>query len=93
MPAFLGYGTFLAITVGVFDYTGGSLSGYKRDPDVDEVARKQFLRKDRRRPIEETVEFLGEGRGIYAPGYEERRRQRIKENYGIDVPPRDLPAQ
>ncbi len=24
--------------------------------------------------------------GIYGPGYEERRRQRIKENYGIDVP-------
>lgn len=24
--------------------------------------------------------------GIYGPGYEERRKQRIKENYGIDVP-------
>lgn len=24
--------------------------------------------------------------GIYAPGYEERRAQRIKEAYGIDVP-------
>ena len=24
--------------------------------------------------------------GIYGPGYEERRRQRLKENYGIDVP-------
>lgn len=24
--------------------------------------------------------------GIYGPGYEERRRERIKERYGIDVP-------
>jgi hypothetical protein len=24
--------------------------------------------------------------GIKAPGYEERRRERIKERYGIDVP-------
>lgn len=25
--------------------------------------------------------------GVYAPGYEERRAQRIKEAYNIDVPP------
>ena len=25
--------------------------------------------------------------GIYPPGYEERRRARIKEKYGIDVNP------
>ena len=24
--------------------------------------------------------------GIYGPGYAERRRERIKEKYGIDVP-------
>jgi hypothetical protein len=24
--------------------------------------------------------------GIYGPGYDERRRERIKEKYGIDVP-------
>jgi hypothetical protein len=24
--------------------------------------------------------------GIYAPGYAERRAERIKERYGIDVP-------
>ena len=24
--------------------------------------------------------------GIYAPGYEQRRAERIKERYGIDVP-------
>ena len=92
MPAFLGYGASLAVVAGVLDYTGGSLSGSKRDPEADEVAHKQFLRKDRRRPIEETVAALGEGRGIHAPGYEERRRQRIKENYGIDLPSPNAPA-
>lgn len=24
--------------------------------------------------------------GIYAPGYDERRRERLKEKYGLDVP-------
>ena len=92
VPSFLGFGAALAILVGAFEYTGGSLSGYRQDPDVDEVARKEFLRKNRRRPIEETIAVLGEGRGVYGPGYEERRRQRIKENYGIDVPPSNTPA-
>ncbi|KAF2838590.1 hypothetical protein M501DRAFT_1004358 [Patellaria atrata CBS 101060] len=82
----LGYGTALAVILGVFDYTGNSITGYTRDSTVDEVSRKEFLRKNRRRPIEETISELGEGRGIYAPGYRERRAERIKENYGIDVP-------
>lgn len=91
--------------MGAFDYTGGSLSGFKKDKDLDEFERKQALRKNRRRPIEETLSELGEGRGmppqrgrpelcnanmttlgIYGPGYDERRRERIKEKYGIDVP-------
>ncbi|KAH9819897.1 putative NADH-ubiquinone oxidoreductase [Teratosphaeria destructans] len=85
-PACLGYGAGLAAILFTFSYTGGKLSGYKRDPNVDEVARKEYMRKNRRRPVEEIVNELGEGRGIYGPGYEERRAQRIKEAYGIDVP-------
>lgn len=30
--------------------------------------------------------------GIYAPGYAERRRERIKEAYGIEVPTSPVPA-
>jgi len=85
VPAVLGYGSALAVILGTFDYAGGSLTGYTRDPAVDEVDRKEFLRKNRRIPVEQTVAELGEGRGIYGPGYEERRRERIKERYGIDV--------
>lgn len=53
----------LAVVLGTFDYTGGALSGIGRDPDADEYERKQALRKNRRRPIQETIDELGEGRG------------------------------
>lgn len=108
MPAVLGYGSGLAIAAFAFDYTKTSLSGQKNDPTVDEYERKMMMRKNRQRPIEETIAELGEGRGIrfvsvvfvifltsigiYGPGYEERRRQRIKENYGIEITT-PLPAE
>ena len=104
-PAVLGFGAGLAVFQGVFDYTGGKFSGYDKDPNVDEYERKENLRKNRRRPIQETLEQLGEGRGtlfvieviasiiinviytgIYGPGYRERRADRLKENYGVEVP-------
>jgi len=53
----------LSVLMGVFDYTGGKLSGYDKDPDVDEIDRKEALRKNRRRSIWETIQELGEGRG------------------------------
>lgn len=67
MPSVMGYGAGLALLLGTFDYTGGNLRGYFTDPDVDETTRKELLRKTRRRPIEETVESLGEGRGMETP--------------------------
>lgn len=84
-PAVLGFGALLAIIQGTHEYTGGRLSGYERDTSVDQYERKEQLRRNRRRPIEETLQELGEGRGIYGPGYEERRRERLKQRYGIDV--------
>lgn len=86
LPAIVGYGAGLSVIMAAFDYTGAKLTGFTKDPSVDEVARKEYLRRNRRRPIEQTVAELGEGRGIFAPGYEERRAARIKEAYGIDVP-------
>ena len=86
MSAVIGYGASLSIVLAAFNYTGGSLSGFAKNPDVDEYERKEALRANKRRPISETIEELGEGRGIYGPGYEERRRERIKQRYGIDVP-------
>lgn len=62
-PAVLGFGAGLAIVQGAFDYTGGKFSGYDKDPNVDEYERKEALRRTRRKPIQETLEELGEGRG------------------------------
>ncbi|KAL1959885.1 hypothetical protein VTO42DRAFT_1030 [Malbranchea cinnamomea] len=85
-PAVLGYGVTVAVTLGTFQYAGGSLGGSGIDPDVDEFDRRETMRKNYRSPGWETLAELGEGRGIYGPGYAERRRERIKQNYGIDVP-------
>ena len=41
------------------------MTGYERDPTVDEVSRKEYLRKNRRRPVDEIVNELGEGRGMH----------------------------
>ncbi|KAL9101727.1 MAG: hypothetical protein Q9163_003049 [Psora crenata] len=61
-PATLGYGAGLAVLQGVFDYTGGKFTGYDRDPNVNEYERKELLRREKRRPIQETLNELGEGR-------------------------------
>lgn len=50
--------------MGVYDYGGAALTGYKKDPEIDEFERKQFLRKNRRIPIEQTIAEVGEGRGV-----------------------------
>ncbi|RAL61967.1 hypothetical protein DID88_002456 [Monilinia fructigena] len=83
-PAVLGFGALTAVVLSAFNYTGGTLGGYKRGPNEDEFERKEHLRRNRRIPVEQTLAELGEGRGIYGPGYDERRRERIKERYGID---------
>ncbi|KAK0625226.1 hypothetical protein B0T17DRAFT_492354 [Bombardia bombarda] len=85
MPPILGWGTVTAVILSAYDYTGGTLRGARRDPEVDEYERKEKLRLNRRRPVEETLAEVGEGRSIRPPGYEERRRQRLKEKYGVDI--------
>ncbi|KAJ4417968.1 hypothetical protein N0V85_001616 [Neurospora sp. IMI 360204] len=86
-PVILGFGAMAGATVGAFAFTGGKLSGFDKDPNVDEYERKEAMRLNRRRPVEETLAEVGEGRGIYPPGYQERRRQRLLEKYGIEVKP------
>lgn len=63
VSAILGYGSGLAIVLSAFTFTGGRLSGHARDPAVDEVSRKEYLRKNRRKNMDETIHELGEGRG------------------------------
>lgn len=59
----LGLGAGLAVLQGIFDYTGGKFTGYGEDPNVNEYERKEELRRNKRRPIQETLLELGEGRG------------------------------
>lgn len=108
MPRIIGYGAFASVALAAYEFTGGTLKGYLNRPEVDEYERKEMLRQRRRRPIEETIAVIGEGRGespcrttlpkpavtmahsllgIRPPGYEERRRERIKEKYGIEINP------
>ena len=63
-PALLGYGAALATAMGAFEYTGGSLWGYKKNADIDEFERREQLRKSYRTSGEQTLAELGEGRGM-----------------------------
>ena len=65
MPQILGFGAAFSIIMSAFEYTGGTLRGRPRGevPEMDEYDRKEYLRKNRRRPITETIAEIGEGRG------------------------------
>lgn len=58
----LGAGVCVSTVMAAYSYSSG-LRGYKADIDDDEVEQKEALKKLRRRPLQETIEELGEGRG------------------------------
>lgn len=62
MPVMLGWGAVTAVIMATYDYTAGGLKGFKKINEVDEFERKETLRRNRRRPIEETIADVGEGR-------------------------------
>lgn len=64
MPLILGYGAATSVLLTAFEYSGSSLRGKRPEIEgMDEFERKEYLRKNRRRPIEETLAEVGEGRG------------------------------
>ena len=68
MPVILGYGALTSITLSVFEFTGNSLKGTRPEIEgLDEHGRKEHIRLTRRRPVEEMVEKIGEGRGELPP--------------------------
>lgn len=67
MPRVFGYGALFGVVLAVFDYTGNSLKGSRRSQELDEFDRKEYLRKNRRRPLEETLAEVGEGRCEQGP--------------------------
>ncbi|KAG8529301.1 uncharacterized protein KY384_005937 [Bacidia gigantensis] len=61
LPATIGLGAGIAVSQGVLGFTGGSLTGGgQTDPEA--YGGKEWYKKNRRRPIQETLEDLGEGR-------------------------------
>ncbi|KAL6250161.1 hypothetical protein RBB50_002462 [Rhinocladiella similis] len=86
MPSTLGSAFALGAVMFVVNYTGRPMFESSSDaPQLDRLAYKDEAKSRYRRPLNETINELGEGRGIYGPGYAERRKQRIKERYGIEV--------
>jgi hypothetical protein len=85
----IGAGAAFSVVLTTFDYTGGALWGKKdtNDDKMEEYDRKEFMRKNRRRPLAETVAEIGEGRGIEPAGYQERRRERLEKKYGVKINP------
>ncbi|KAF2737904.1 NADH-ubiquinone oxidoreductase 213 kDa subunit [Polyplosphaeria fusca] len=86
IPFMLGMGVVTATTMSAWRYTSGMRGPNPTKAfDGDEVERKETLKMQRRQPYQETIDQLGEGRGIYGPGYAERRRERLLQKYGVDV--------
>lgn len=52
--------------MGLFEVTGARLRGWSERNEEDEFERKMAMRANRRRPIEETIAEIGEGRGTLA---------------------------
>jgi len=76
MPLVVGCAAGLATVLGVFEYTGGRFDGYFNRSEEDEFERKTRLRENRRRPIEETIRDVGEGRGRFLRHYSYGRPDR-----------------
>ncbi len=67
MPLIVGYGALTSVALATYEFAGGSLKGYLNREEVDDYERKEMLRNTRRRPIEETLANIGEGRGEPPP--------------------------
>lgn len=67
MAPILGYGAFTSVILATWDYTAGLRGKRPEIEGMDEFERREYLRKNRRRPIEETLANIGEGRGEYFP--------------------------
>jgi hypothetical protein len=59
----LGAGACFSVVLSAFRYTAGLRGHVPGSEDEEEVERREKLKKARRRPISETIEELGEGRG------------------------------
>ena len=59
----LGAGTAFSVALTAFRYTAGLRGTASGEVDDEEIERRESMKKMRRRPLSETLEQLGEGRG------------------------------
>jgi hypothetical protein len=63
MSSVLGYGVLLAVTMAASEYTGHSMLSDVTDPEKDRFQNKTEIRNRFRRPVNELINEVGEGRG------------------------------
>ncbi|CAM1503804.1 Fc.00g013950.m01.CDS01 [Cosmosporella sp. VM-42] len=85
MPIVAGLAGGVGVIQATFFFLGGRFDTFRREED--EFERKEKIRRTTRTPLEQTISEIGEGRGIKPEGYEERRAERLKEKYGVEINP------
>jgi len=63
MPSVLGNGVLLGVALAGAQYAGGNLFSQRSDPDEDKFVTKEEIRRRFRRPVNEMINEIGEGRG------------------------------
>lgn len=63
----LGAGALFSVSMTAFRYTSGIRGSASGELDDEEIERREAMKKMRRRPLSETIEQLGEGRGEHDP--------------------------
>lgn len=61
----LGAGAVYSVALSAYRYSSGLTGKDGNETEEDEVERKERMKKQRRRPLSETLEQLGEGRGDF----------------------------
>jgi hypothetical protein len=65
MPSVLGNGILLGVALAGAQYTGGAVFSQRPDPYEDKFVTKEEVRRRFRRPVNEMINEIGEGRGKY----------------------------
>lgn len=64
MSSVVGCGVLLAVTLAAAQYTGNGMLNDTTDPERDRLREKMEIRNRFRRPLSETINEIGEGRGM-----------------------------
>ncbi len=69
VPSVLGNGVLLAVALAGAQYSGGAIFSQRSDPEEDAFVKKEEIRRRFRRPANEMINEIGEGRGMSLTGH------------------------